>query len=50
VLVGGKVVGIHAFAGCNSTGGGANSGTLYTQAAFQAAFGRVCSAAAAGSR
>jgi trimeric autotransporter adhesin len=50
VLRDGKVVAIHAFGGCSSTGGGANSGTLYTNPAFQAAFGRVCSAAAAGSR
>jgi trimeric autotransporter adhesin len=46
VLRDGKVVAIHAFAGCRSTGGGANSGTLYTKATFQAAYGRVCGTAA----
>ncbi len=48
VLRNGKVVAIHTNAGCSTSGSGSNSGTLYTNTAFQAAFGRVCAAAATG--
>lgn len=43
VLVGGLIVAIHTHGGC-TTSGGANSGTLITNANFKAAYQRVCGA------
>lgn len=45
VLQGGNVVAIHTHGGC-TTSGGANSGTLYTNTAFQAGFATVCGSGA----
>jgi V8-like Glu-specific endopeptidase len=44
VLSGGRVVAIHTHGGCTQTGG-ANQGTLYTNAGFKKAFKEICSAA-----
>lgn len=42
VLTGGEVVAIHTHGGCTTAGGGANSGTLFTNTAFQSAYTAVC--------
>jgi V8-like Glu-specific endopeptidase len=42
VLSGANMVAIHTNGGCSTSGTGSNSGTLYTNSAFQAAYGRVC--------
>jgi len=42
VLRGPRVVAIHTHGGCTA-GGGANSGTLFTNAQFQSAFAAICS-------
>jgi hypothetical protein len=39
----GKVVAIHTHAGCTQNGG-ANQGTLYTNAGFKKGFKQVCTA------
>lgn len=44
VLTSGRVVAIHTHAGCTQSGG-ANQGTLYTNAAFKKAFKQVCGTA-----
>ena len=41
VLSGGRVVAIHTHAGCTQSGG-ANKGTLFTNAGFKKAFKQVC--------
>jgi V8-like Glu-specific endopeptidase len=43
VLSGGRVVAIHTHAGCTANGG-ANQGTLYTNAGFKSAFKAICKA------
>lgn len=48
VLDGGEVVAIHTNAGCTTGGGGANSGTLISNAAFQSAYAAVCGAVGPG--
>ncbi len=42
VLSGANMVAIHTHGGCSTISGGSNSGTLYTNNAFKAAYGRVC--------
>jgi V8-like Glu-specific endopeptidase len=44
VLVGGRVVAIHTNGGCRTNNRGANSGTMITNTAFQAAYQAVCGA------
>jgi len=44
VLSGGRVVAIHTHGGCTQSGG-ANQGTLYTNAGFKKAFKEICSVA-----
>lgn len=44
VLKDGEVVAIHTHGGCSTSGSGANSGTLFTNAQFQAGFQAVCAA------
>ena len=48
VLVGDAVAAIHTNGGCSTGGSGANSGTLYTNAGFTAAFANICSGAPVG--